>query len=108
MVVGSLYLQEHQVFPFDGSMTEASVMNYLLHEALPLTVPYGAQTLSTIAYHPVKVRLSCNCFSSRMRAVCGIPNRVPNTYWVAHYISLAKPFSVPSRIADNFFHIARP
>jgi hypothetical protein len=36
-------------------MTEASVMNYLLHEALPLTVPYGAQTLSTIAYHPVKV-----------------------------------------------------
>lgn len=36
-------------------MTEASIMNYLLHEALPLTVPYGAQTLSTISYHPVKV-----------------------------------------------------
>jgi hypothetical protein len=44
-------------------MTQASVMNYLLHEALPLTVPYGAQTLSTIAYHPVKVGLSCSYLS---------------------------------------------
>jgi hypothetical protein len=43
------------VIPLNSSTSEAALMQHLLREALPLTVPYSPDTLSTISFHPVKV-----------------------------------------------------
>jgi uncharacterized membrane protein len=48
--------QDHVPLVFNDTLTEVAIMRYLLEEALPLTVPYSPDTLSTISYHPVKVR----------------------------------------------------
>eukprot|EP01032_Pedospumella_encystans_P014322 gene14322-16457_t len=46
--------ETHDLYPFTPTMDENDIISFLLREALPLTVPYAPETLSTISYHPVK------------------------------------------------------
>lgn len=62
-------------FPFTEQSDEVSIMRYLLNEALPLTVPYSPETLSTISFHPVKVRCTaCMLLYVRMYHVPCVPS----------------------------------